>query len=40
MAVGHLVFPSFWAKEATFQLMMLVYDLFLLFKMDFADDTE
>lgn len=28
MAVGHLLFHSFWANEAIFQLMMLAYNLF------------
>jgi hypothetical protein len=40
MAVGHLLLQSFWANEAIFQLMMLAYNLFLLFKMDFAGETE
>jgi hypothetical protein len=40
MAVGHLLLQSFWANEAIFQLMMLTYNLFLLFKMDFAKGTE
>ena len=40
MAVGHLLLQSFWAIEAIFQLMMLAYNLFLLFKMDFAGETE
>jgi hypothetical protein len=40
MAVGHLLLQSFWANEAIFQLMMLTYNLFLLFKMDFAKETE
>lgn len=40
MAVGHLSLQSFWANEAIFQLMMLFYNLFLLFKMDFAGETE
>jgi len=40
MAVGHLLLKSFWANEAIFQLMMLAYNLFLLFKMDFAGETE
>ena len=48
MAVGHLLLQSFWAntlknwgtREAIFQLMMLAYNLFLLFKMDFANGTE
>ena len=40
MAVGHLLLQSFWANEAVFQLMMLAYNLFLLFKMDFVGETE
>jgi hypothetical protein len=40
MAVGHLLLQSFWANEAIFQLMMMAYNLFLLFKMDFAMGTE
>ena len=36
MAVGHLLLQSFWPNEAIFQLMMLTYNLFLFFKMDFA----
>jgi hypothetical protein len=40
MAVGHPLLRSFWANEAIFQLMMLAYNLFLLFKMDFANGTE
>jgi hypothetical protein len=40
MAVGHLLLQSFWANETIFQLMMLTYNLFLLFKMDFAKGTE
>jgi asparagine N-glycosylation enzyme membrane subunit Stt3 len=39
-AVGHLLLQSFWANEAIFQLMMLAYNLFLLFKMDFAGEAE
>jgi len=35
MAVGHLLLKSFWANEAVFQMMMLSYNLFLLFKFDF-----
>ena len=34
MAVGHLLLKSFWANEAVFQMMMLSYNLFLLFKFD------
>ena len=34
MAVGHLLLKSFWANEAIFQMMMLAYNLFLLFKFD------
>ncbi len=40
MAVGHLLLQSFWANEAIFQLMMLTYNLFLLFKMDFVREIE
>ncbi len=40
MAAGHLLLQSFWANEAIFQLMLLDYNLFLLFKMDFANGTE
>jgi hypothetical protein len=40
MAVGHVLLQSFWANEAIFQLMMLTYNLFLLFKMDFTKETE
>jgi hypothetical protein len=34
MAVGHLLLKSFWANEAVFQMVMLSYNLFLLFKFD------
>lgn len=34
MAVGRLLLKSFWSNEAIFQLMMLAYNLFLLFKID------
>ena len=34
MSVGSLLLKSFWANEAVFQLMMLAYNLFLLFKFD------
>ena len=34
MEVGHLLLRSFWANEAIFQLMMMAYNLFLLFKLD------
>ena len=40
MAVGQLLLKSFWANEAVFQLMMLTYNLFLLFKIDFMWKTE
>ena len=32
-AVGHLLPKSFWANEAVFQMIMLAYNLFLLFKL-------
>ena len=40
MTVGHLLLQSFWANEAIFQLMMLAYNLFLLFKFDFLGISE
>ena len=39
-AVGHLLLKSFWANEAVFQMMMLAYNLFLLFKFDSLDISE
>ncbi|MAT43211.1 MAG: hypothetical protein CL609_12785 [Anaerolineaceae bacterium] len=40
MAVGCLFLKSFWVNETIFLLMMLTYNLFLLFKMDFTNETE
>ncbi len=40
MSVGHLILKSFWANEAVFQLMMLAYNLFLLFKFDSLSVAE
>ena len=40
MAVGNLLLQSFWANEAIFQLMMMAYNLFLLFKLDRGMKTE
>ena len=40
MAVGRLLLKSFWANEAIFQMMMLSYNLFLLFKFDFLGISE
>jgi hypothetical protein len=40
MAVGHLLLKSFWANEAVFQMMMLAYNLFLLFKFDSLSISE
>jgi hypothetical protein len=40
MAVGHLLLKSFWANEAIFQMMMLAYNLFLLFKFDSLHISE
>jgi hypothetical protein len=40
MAVGHLLLKSFWANEAVFQMMMLAYNLFLLFKFDSLHISE
>lgn len=40
MAFGHPLLQSLWANKAIFQLMMLAYNLFLLFKMDFSNGTD
>ena len=40
IAVGRLLLKSFWANEAIFQMMMLSYNPFLLFKFDFLDISE
>ena len=40
MAVGHLLLKSFWANEAVFQMMMLSYNMFLLFKIDSLEPSE
>jgi hypothetical protein len=40
MAVGHLLLKSFWANEAVFQMMMLSFNLFLLFKFDLLGISE
>ena len=40
MTVGHLLLQSFWANGAIFQLMMLAYNLFLLFNFDFLGISE
>ncbi len=40
MAVGHLLLKSFWANEAVFQMMMLAYNFFLLFKFDSLHISE
>jgi hypothetical protein len=40
MAVGHLLLKLFWANEAVFQMMMLSYNLFLLFIFDFLAISE
>jgi hypothetical protein len=40
MAVGHLLLKSFWANEAVFQMMMLAYNLFLMFKFDSLHISE
>lgn len=40
MSVGYLLLKSFWANEAVFQMMMLAYNLFLLFKFDYLDASE
>jgi hypothetical protein len=40
MAVGRLLLKSFWSNEAISQWMMLAYNLFLLFKIDYLRTTE
>ncbi len=40
MSVGHLLLKSFWANEAVFQMMMLAYNMFLLFKFDSLSVSE
>ena len=40
IAVGRLLLQSFWSNEAIFQLMILAYNLFLLFKIDLVKTTE
>ena len=40
MAVGHLLLKSYWADEEVFQMIMLLYNLFLLFKYDFLAISE
>lgn len=40
LAVGQLLLKSFWSNEAVFQLMMLSYNLFLMFKFDSLDALE
>jgi hypothetical protein len=40
MNIGSLKMKSFWANEAFFQIKMLVYNIFLLFKMDRVSASE
>ena len=40
MSVGHLLLKLFWSNEAVFQMMMLSYNLFLLFKFDSLSISE
>ena len=40
MAVGQLLLKSFWSNDAIFHLMMLAYNLFLLFKIDRVKSPE
>jgi hypothetical protein len=40
MNIGSLKMKSFCANEAFFQIMMLVYNIFLLFKMDKVSASE
>ena len=40
MNIGSLKMNLFWANEAFFQMMMLVYNIFLLFKLDRVSSNE
>jgi len=40
MNIGKLKMHSFWSNEAFFQIMMLVYNIFLLFKKDNTSEVE
>jgi len=40
MNVGTLILHSFWANEAIFQLMMMSYNIFLLFKTSYMTTKE
>ena len=40
MNVGSILLKSFWANEAIFQLSMLCYNVFLLFKTDNTSPKE
>ena len=38
--MGTMLLKSFWANEAIFQIQMLVYNLFLMFKQEYLSGTE
>ena len=40
MNIGSIKMKSFWASEAYFQIMMVVSNIFLLFKMEFLSKNE
>lgn len=40
MNVGTMILNSFWANEAIFQIQMLVYNLFLMFKQEKVSENE
>jgi len=40
MNVGNIILHSLWANEAIFQLMMLTYNIFLLFKISYMTEKE
>jgi hypothetical protein len=40
MNIGSLKMKSFWANKVFYQIMMLVYNIFLLFKMDKVSASE
>ena len=40
MNIGTMLLNSFWANEAIFQIQMLVYNIFLMFKQEHLSENE
>jgi hypothetical protein len=40
MGIGKMILNSFWANEAIFQIQMLVYNLFLMFKQEHLSEND